>query len=404
MRRVDFDDRRPVLAIYCGSTPPTTAFAAACDFTRTRSSAPNPPTPSICRRCSTSWRTFSCNRDSPAAGTSIPTGASSAATSDRSLDALREAILERAARERPVHARDAGSAARRWRRSVAGQAGTAARRPRPAAGGRGISSTCRRRRRCRAGSNRSWGPGGLAHAAAKDVQFNLTDKGIDFLGYRTLRHILGSLGKSSFGSHDTPYLATGIEADGFSKPYEFGDTLNLDVSETLKNALARTGKLGSAAGPRLRRPHGAPGGVPLVVRDRAHARHVALDDPVRRGSLHTGQEGRARPDASHPHAVPRRHDPRHPVPRFGRGDPAGAAGPRAGRSLPHEHRRRIQARAPDPHDAEEGHAPDRDDHRRQAQRPDDAQRPDLQELDGTRRDRHRADAAGGRRLPAQPAS
>ena len=89
------------------------------------------------------------------------------------------------------------------------------------------------------------GPGGLAQAAAKDVQFNLTEKGIDFLGYRTLRHILGSLGKSSFGSHDTPYLATGIEADGFSKPYEFGDTLNLDVSETLKNALARTGRLGT---------------------------------------------------------------------------------------------------------------------------------------------------------------
>jgi Ca-activated chloride channel family protein len=89
------------------------------------------------------------------------------------------------------------------------------------------------------------GPGGLAQAAAKDVQFNLTEKGIDFLGYRTLRHILGSLGKSSFGSHDTPYLATGIEADGFSKQYEFGDTLNLDVSETLKNALARTGKLGT---------------------------------------------------------------------------------------------------------------------------------------------------------------
>jgi Ca-activated chloride channel family protein len=88
------------------------------------------------------------------------------------------------------------------------------------------------------------GPGGLAHAASKDVQFNLTEKGIDFLGFKTLRHILGSLGKSSFGSHDTPYLATGIEADAFSKQYEFGDLLNLDVNETLKNALARTGRIG----------------------------------------------------------------------------------------------------------------------------------------------------------------
>ncbi|MEO7965079.1 MAG: VWA domain-containing protein [Gemmatimonadaceae bacterium] len=87
------------------------------------------------------------------------------------------------------------------------------------------------------------GPGGLARAASRDVNFKLTDKGIDFLGFKALRHILGSLGKSSFGSHDTPFLATGIEADASSKPYEFGDTLNLDVNETLRNALARTGKL-----------------------------------------------------------------------------------------------------------------------------------------------------------------
>jgi len=87
------------------------------------------------------------------------------------------------------------------------------------------------------------GKGGLAQQASKDVQFNLTDKGIDFLGYKTLRGILGSLGKSSFGSHDTPYLATGVEADGYTKPYEFGDVLNLDVNETLKNSLNRTGSL-----------------------------------------------------------------------------------------------------------------------------------------------------------------
>ena len=87
------------------------------------------------------------------------------------------------------------------------------------------------------------GPGGLARAAARDVQFSLTEKGVDFLGYKTLRNLLGSFGKSSFGSHDTPYLATGIEADGWSKPYEFGDVLNIDVNETLKRAMARTGSL-----------------------------------------------------------------------------------------------------------------------------------------------------------------
>ena len=94
-----------------------------------------------------------------------------------------------------------------------------------------------------AGHQSVTGPGGLAHAASKSVQFNLTDKAIDFLGYKSLRGILSSLGKSSFGSHDTPYLATGIEADGWSKQYEFGDVLNLDVNETLKNSLTRTGSL-----------------------------------------------------------------------------------------------------------------------------------------------------------------
>jgi Ca-activated chloride channel homolog len=87
------------------------------------------------------------------------------------------------------------------------------------------------------------GKGSLAQAAAKDVQFNLTDRGIDFLGYRTLRGLLGSLGKSSVGSHETPQLATGVESDSWSKPYEFGDALNLDVPATLANALARNGNL-----------------------------------------------------------------------------------------------------------------------------------------------------------------
>jgi Ca-activated chloride channel family protein len=86
------------------------------------------------------------------------------------------------------------------------------------------------------------GPGGQAHSAAKQVQFNLTDKGVDFLGYRALRNLLGSVGKSSFGSHETPHLATGIEAEAASKQYEFGDTMNLDVSGTLLNAMGRGGR------------------------------------------------------------------------------------------------------------------------------------------------------------------
>jgi Ca-activated chloride channel homolog len=86
-----------------------------------------------------------------------------------------------------------------------------------------------------------FGPGGQAASAARHVQFNLTGKGIDFLGYKTLKHLLGSIGKSSFGAHDTPYLATGVEAEAASKPYEFGDVLNLDVPATLNSAIARHG-------------------------------------------------------------------------------------------------------------------------------------------------------------------
>jgi Ca-activated chloride channel family protein len=55
-----------------------------------------------------------------------------------------------------------------------------------------------------------FGPGGQAAGAAQQVQFDLTTKGMDFLGYKTLKDLLGSIGKSSFGSHDTPYLATGV--------------------------------------------------------------------------------------------------------------------------------------------------------------------------------------------------
>ena len=85
------------------------------------------------------------------------------------------------------------------------------------------------------------GPGGMAREAAQQVQFSLTEKGIDFLGYKTLKNLLGSIGKSSFGAHDTEYLATGIEAEAASKVYEFGDTLNLDVNATLSSALRREG-------------------------------------------------------------------------------------------------------------------------------------------------------------------
>ncbi len=75
----------------------------------------------------------------------------------------------------------------------------------------------------------------------RNVKFEVTEKGLDFLGYKTLRNLLGSLGKSSIGRHDTPHLSTGVEAAAASKPYEFGDTINLDVNTTLLSAIQREG-------------------------------------------------------------------------------------------------------------------------------------------------------------------
>src|SRR5512146_137510 len=83
--------------------------------------------------------------------------------------------------------------------------------------------------------------GGQLGQNQTQVKFEITDKSLDFLGYKTLRDLLGSLGKSSFGRHDTRDLATGIEASGASKPYEFGDVLNLDITETLSCAIQREG-------------------------------------------------------------------------------------------------------------------------------------------------------------------
>ena len=83
--------------------------------------------------------------------------------------------------------------------------------------------------------------GGQVGENQPQAKFEVTDKSLDFLGYKALRDLLGSLGKSSFGRHDTRDMATGIETSGASKQYEFGDTLNLDITATLSSAIERDG-------------------------------------------------------------------------------------------------------------------------------------------------------------------
>ena len=99
------------------------------------------------------------------------------------------------------------------------------------------------------------GPGDAEDDAQAPVKFEVTDKALDFLGYRALRDLLGSLGKSSFGRHDTREQATGVETTGAPKPYEFGDTLNLDAGATLLAAAQREARAEQEA----RAEHSAPG-------------------------------------------------------------------------------------------------------------------------------------------------
>jgi Ca-activated chloride channel homolog len=83
--------------------------------------------------------------------------------------------------------------------------------------------------------------GGQGAGTEGRAKFEVTDKALDFLGFKALRDLLGSLGKSSFGRHDTRDMATGVEASGSTRRYEFGDTLNLDVNATLLSAVQRGG-------------------------------------------------------------------------------------------------------------------------------------------------------------------
>src|SRR5262245_34853411 len=83
--------------------------------------------------------------------------------------------------------------------------------------------------------------GGAEEDQLGSARFELTDKSIDFLGFRLLRQLMGSLGRSTLGRHETAHLSTGVDAYQVSKEYEYGDTLNLDISGTLMRAIAREG-------------------------------------------------------------------------------------------------------------------------------------------------------------------
>jgi len=73
----------------------------------------------------------------------------------------------------------------------------------------------------------------------QETHLELTNKSVDFLGLKSLRSLLGSLGKNAPGAHFTRHYASGVESSGETKPYEFGDQPNLNIGETLKQVVMK---------------------------------------------------------------------------------------------------------------------------------------------------------------------
>ena len=86
----------------------------------------------------------------------------------------------------------------------------------------------------------SSGQGTLDPARDIRVEFSLTSKGSDFLGYLSLRSMLEGFGSGGVGAHQTQELSAGVEAYQAPKPYEFGDALQLDTTATLRSVLKRS--------------------------------------------------------------------------------------------------------------------------------------------------------------------
>ena len=74
-----------------------------------------------------------------------------------------------------------------------------------------------------------------------EARFEITDKTIDFLGFKTLKDLWARLARAASDATTRAIWRPASNRGGISRPYEFGDTLNLDISGTLFNAVRREG-------------------------------------------------------------------------------------------------------------------------------------------------------------------
>ena len=165
-------------------------------------------------------------------------------------------------------------------------------------------------------------------ARRANVKFEMTDKGLDFLGFKALKELIASLGKSSLGRHETNQLSTGIEASEASRR----------TSSATRSTWMSTRRLIRDPARRPRRSD-QPRVLDLMVHqteyqsscatvlmlDCSHSMILYGEDrftPAKRVALAS--------DASHPDSVPGRLASRRSISRLGRRDPIVGGGSRAG--------------------------------------------------------------------------
>ena len=195
---------------------------------------------------------------------------------------------------------------------------------------------------------------------AQQARFEVTDKSLDFLGFKSLRNLLGSLGKSSFGRHDTRDLATGIEASGSSKTYEFGDTMNLDITATLSSAIQREGLTVPLnieySDLQVHQCEYQSSCATVLMLDCSHSMILYGED-----RFTPAKEGRDGIVASDSHIIPE-----FPVsgslPYSAKGDSVVAVGASESGAVLHQHARRLAAGAENLAASAKRHEADRDDH------------------------------------------
>jgi uncharacterized protein with von Willebrand factor type A (vWA) domain len=74
-------------------------------------------------------------------------------------------------------------------------------------------------------------------------RLEMTPRGLRKIGEKALRDVFGALDKDRLGQHQVERIGVGHERTYDTKPYEYGDPFQLDLQQTLRNALKRQGSV-----------------------------------------------------------------------------------------------------------------------------------------------------------------